>query len=265
MVLKILKDFFGGTNKLERFWLLAKIEFKLRYYENKLGLIWALVKPVTDMIIYYIAFGIIMKSGFPQYVSYLLLGLILWVFFIETSTGTIQILSTKKYLYEYTNMNKIEIYFAVVGSNLIGFFFNVCVFVLYYLFIEKGETYYSWHCIFFIPIVLNLIILSLGFSLILSTLYIIAKDISQVWAIITSLAFWISPIIYNPTVFKTSLPGFQYINPVSSIIINARAVMMYHSLPDWKLMGWGYIYSTFFLLIGIYLLNTLGAKAAEKL
>src|SRR6202035_5763145 len=153
MLLKVLKDWFSGSNKLERFWLLSKIEFKLRYYENILGLIWALVKPISDCLIYYVAFDLILKSGFPQFVSFLFIGLILWNFFLETTTGTIQILSTKKYLYEYTNMNKIEIYISVIGSNLIGLFFNVLMFSVYFLLIEKGTTYYSWHIIFLIPVV----------------------------------------------------------------------------------------------------------------
>ena len=58
---EILKDWTSRSNKLERLWLLAKIEFKLRYYENKLGLLWALIKPVMDMTIYYVAFKIILK------------------------------------------------------------------------------------------------------------------------------------------------------------------------------------------------------------
>ena len=265
MVFKVLRDWFGGTNKLERFWLLAKIEFKLRYYENFLGLVWALIKPVSDMIIYYIAFDILMKSGTPQYISFLFLGLILWNFFLESTTGTIQVLATKKYLYEYTNMNKIEIYLSIIGSNLIGLFFNFCMFFIFYLLFEKGPTQITWHWIFIIPIILNLAILSLAFSLILSNLYIIAKDISQVWGIISGLAFWISPILFSPQIFNERLHPVKYLNPISSIVIDARDVIMNHTVPDAKLFAWGYIYAVFFLLVGIFLLNKIGSKAAEKL
>ena len=55
----ILLDWLKRTNKLERIWLLAKIEFKLRYYENRLGLLWALIKPIMDICIYYVVFQII--------------------------------------------------------------------------------------------------------------------------------------------------------------------------------------------------------------
>ena len=265
MLFKVLRDWLRGTNKLERFWLLAKIEFKLRYYENVLGLVWALIKPISDVLIYYVAFGIVLKSGNEQYVSYLLLGIILWTFFVESSSGTVQILATKKYLYEYTNMNKIEIYLSVIGSNLIGFTFNLVIFSLYYLILQRGATEFTWHWIFILPIVLNLAILSLAFSLILSNIYILAKDISQVWAIIIGLAFWISPIIYNKDVFERTMHPVKYINPISSIIINARHVIMDHTLPEPKLFVWGFVYALFFLLVGIYLLNKIGARAAEKL
>jgi ABC-type polysaccharide/polyol phosphate export permease len=264
MILKILRDWITGSNKLERFWLLAKIEFKLRYYENKLGLIWALLKPISEILVFYIAFEVIAKSRVPNFVAFLSIGILLWNFFLESTTGTISILGTKKYLYEYTNMNKVEIYISVIGSNLIGLCFNLIMFIIYFLTFENG-AYISWHALFIFPVILNLLILSLAFSLILSCLFIIAKDISQIWAIIAALGFWTSPILFKLEVFRASLPGIEYVNPISPIVINARNAFMYHQLPDWNLFIWGFAYSTFFLLIGIYLLNKLGAKAAEKL
>lgn len=265
MITKVITDWMFASNKLERFWLLSKIEFKLRYYENFLGLLWALVKPLTDILIYYVAFHVIMKVSVPQFVSFLFLGVVLWNFFVESTLGTVQLLSTKKYLYEYTNMNKIEIYLSIIGSNLIGLFFNFCMFIIYYLFIETGSTYFTWQSIFILPIILNLAILSLAFSMILSCLYVTAKDISQIWTIVVNLGFWLSPIVYDPAVFSANLAGLEYINPISSIIINSRSIILNHTLPNWHLFGWGFVYALFFLLLGIYLLNTLGAKAAEKL
>lgn len=264
MILKIIGDWTKKTNKIERFWLLSKIEFKLRYYGNKLGLIWALVKPASEIFIYWIAFEVIMEQKIPNFVSFLFLALILWNFFVESTTGTINILATKKYLYEYTNMNKIEIYLSVIGSNLIGLFFNLSMFIIFFLVFAQGG-YISWHFIFIFPIILSLAILALGFSLLLSSTYVVAKDISQLWIIIVNLTFWISPILFKLDMFRKSLPGLDYINPIAGIIVNARNVVMYHNLPEWGLFLWNFLYALFFLLLGIYLLNKLGSKAAEKL
>jgi ABC-2 type transport system permease protein len=265
MILKILNDWLRRSNKIERLWLLAKIEFKLRYYENKLGLLWALIKPLLDIAIYYVVFQIILKQNIPAFASYLFIGLILWNFFVESTTGTIQILSTKKYLYEYSNMNKLEIYISTLISNSIGFFFNFIMFLLFYNFLEKESTGLSIQNFWIIVVFINLFILSLGISLILSTIYIIAKDISQIWMAFISFLFFLSPIFYKLSTFKAALPSFDYANPIAGIIINARRIMMEHLRPDFKLLGFDYLYSMFLLVIGLIFLNRLGSKAAEKL
>jgi len=265
MVLKILNDWFKRSNKAERLWLLAKIEFKLRYYENKLGLLWALIKPLMDIVIYYVVFQIIMQQNIPAFASYLFIGIILWNFFVESTMGTIQILKTKQYLYEYSNMNKIEIYVSTLLSNSIGFFFNLIMFLIFYNFFEKESTGPSIQNLWMLAIFLNLFILALGMSLILSTIFIVAKDISQIWMVFTSFLFFLSPIFYKLSTFEQRLPRFEYLNPVAGIIINARRVMMEHSPPHFKLMGFDYAYAILLLLLGLVFLNRLGSKAAEKL
>lgn len=264
-MIKVLGDWVRRSNKLERIWLLAKIEYKLRYYENKLGLFWALLKPISDIFIFYVAFELVLKQGIPNFVSFLFIALILWNFFLESTTGTIQLLSTKKYLYEYTNMNKIEIYLSTIFSNCIGFFFNLTFFIIYYQFIDAGTMGLSINAFYIIPIFLNLIIFALAFSFILSCIYVLAKDITQIWMVITGIGFWISPILFRLETFREALPGIDYANPVAGIIINARNVMLYQKPPEWELFWFDYAYALFLLFLGIVLLNKVGARAAEKL
>jgi ABC-2 type transport system permease protein len=265
MIVGIVNDWVKRSNKLERLWLLAKIEFKLRYYENKLGLLWALLKPLLDIAIYYVVFQIIMRQGIPAFASYLFIGLILWNFFVESTSGTIQILNTKKYLYEYSNMNKLEIYVSTLFSNAIGFFFNFIMFLIFYCFIERQSNGLSIENIWIVPLFLNMFILSLGVSLILSNIYIIAKDINQIWMVFVSFLFFLSPIFYKLSTFKAALPAFDYGNPIAGIIINARRVMMEHNPPIFRLMAFDYTYAILLLAAGLLLLNKLGSKAAEKL
>lgn len=264
-MIKVLGDWFGRTNKLERLWLLAKIEFKLRYYENKLGLFWALIKPLLDITIFYIVFQVILQQNIPAFASYLFIGLILWNFFVESTTGSIQILHTKKHLYEYSNMNKLEIYVSTLFSNTIGFFFNIVMFLIFYYFIEPesiGPTIYNlWLPVLFV----NLFILAMGLSMILSSLYIVAKDITQIWQPFTAFLFFLSPIFYKLSTFKEALPSFEYANPIAGIIINARMIMMEGKHPDFELLIFDFGYALLFLFAGLVFLNKLGAKAAEKL
>jgi ABC-type polysaccharide/polyol phosphate export permease len=265
MVLKIVNDWLRRSNKIERIWLLAKIEFKLRYYENRLGLLWALLKPISDIFIFYIAFEVVLRQGIPNFVSFLFIGLILWNFFVESTTGTIQLLSTKKYLYEYTNMNKLEIYLSTILSNCIGFFFNLSFFILYFQFIDNGTLGLGVQALYILPIFLNLVLIALAISMILSSVYVIAKDITQIWMVITGIGFWLSPILFKLETFRESLPGLDYVNPIAGIIINARNVLLYQKSPEWNLFLFDFSYAIILLFVGSLLLNKVGSRAAEKL
>jgi ABC-type polysaccharide/polyol phosphate export permease len=264
MISGIVKEW-KSSNKLERLWLLAKIEFKLRYYESKLGLLWALLKPLLDILIYYIAFKVIMDQKVEYFTSYLFIGLIIWNFFVESTTGTVQILWMKKYLYEYSNMNKMEIYVSTLLSNAIGFFFNFLMFLVLYDLVQTRGGGISLYNLWIFPLFADVFILSLALSLTLSTLYIIAKDIHQIWQVFTSILLFLSPIFYAQDTFEHRLPYFKFVNPLAGVIVNARRVLMYKQPPDYHMLAIDMGYALLLLWLGVFLLNKLGAQASEKL
>lgn len=247
-------------HRWERMWMLAKIEFKLRYYENKLGLLWALIKPASQILTYYLVFQVIMGQRVPNYAVYLWAGLLIWQFFTESTSGTIKILQTKKYLYTYTNMNKMEIYLSHMMSSTISLVVNLGIFLVGALITGVYPTY---HYIYLVPVIINLFILSLGVNLILSNLFLLFKDISQVWNIIVSFGFFLSPILYRGKIFDEKLPFLNYANPISGVINNVRDILMYSSAPNWPMLGFDMAYATGILLLGLLLLRRLGPRAGE--
>ena len=249
-------------DRWERIWMLARIEFKLRYYENKLGLLWALIKPVSQIAMYYIVFQVLLNQRVPNYAIYLWAGLFLWLFFTECTTGMIKVLQAKKYLYTHTNMDKIEIYLSYMLSATISLLINFGIFIIGSMIAGIMPTY---HYIYFVLIFLNLFLLSLGATLILSNLFLLFKDISQVWGIITSFGFFLSPILYRGEIFEEKMPWLNYLNPISGIIINARNVLLYARPPDWQMLFFDLAYASVVVLVGFLFLQRLGPRASELL
>ena len=101
--------------------------------------------------------------------------------------------------------------------------------------------------------------------MILSNIYIIAKDINQLWQVFISFLFFLSPIFYGLKLFRSALPAFDYANPIAGIIINARFALIDNIKPDYQLLIFDFGYALLFLFLGLILLNKLGSKAAEKL
>lgn len=242
--------------------MMAVMDFKLRYYENKLGLIWALIKPLSQLVVYYLMFEIILNSGVENYALYLFSGLIIWNFFAESTTGTIKILQTKKYLYEYTNMKKLEIYTSALISNSIGFLFNLSIFFIAAAFLG---IYPHWTNFFFILVFINTAILAYGTSLLLSNLFLHFKDISQIWGIVMQFGFFLSPILIRGDLFTSKLPALNYINPMAGNIINTRNTLMHFQNPDWFFILWCFLYAVVVLIAGLAVFNKYSARAAEIL
>lgn len=250
------------AHRWERIRMLALIEFKLRYYENKLGLLWALIKPVSLIITYYIVFQVFLSQGIPNYAVYLWSGLFLWQFFTESTSGNVSILEVKQYLYTYTNMDKIEIYAAYLLSASISFLINLGIYLAGAM---VTGIYPSYHYLFFVIIFINLFILSFGVTLILSNLFLLFKDIAQIWGIVVSLGFFLSPILYRDSVFAEKIPWLNYLNPIAGIINNTHDILFYNRSPDWAMMAFDMAYALLIFLLGYLLLRKLGPRAAELL
>lgn len=249
-------------NRWERIWLLAKIEFKLRYYENRLGLLWALLKPLMQLAIYFIAFKIVMRNNIENFAIYLFAGIIVWQFFVETTGGLINILKTKKYLYEYSNMSKIEIYLASLISASLGFAFN---FLILILFLIIGGIDLGWNLFYFPIIFISLFIFCFGVALILSNLYLMVKDINQFWPLISQFLMWLSPIFLSFEALKNNIPFISILNPLFGYISSFRDVVMYNHSPDFTIVLINFIHAIIALFFGLLLLRVLGKRASELL
>lgn len=250
------------SNRFERIWLLAKIEFKLRYYENKLGLLWALIKPVSQLLIYFFAFKIIMRNDIPNFALYLFSGLILWEFFVEATIGLTLILQTKKYLYEYSNMSKLEIYMASMISISLGFMFNFLI-LMGFILLAGIEINFN---LFYFPIVFIIAFLfSFGVALILSNLYVKAKDVHQIWPLASQFIMWLSPLFFGASDLQNNIPGIAFFNPMFGIMVNLRNVTLRGISPDFYLLGLNCIHVLLVLGIGFLLLKSIGKKASEIL
>ena len=66
---------------------LVRTDFKLRYQGSVLGYAWSLLHPLMIFLILYVVFVNFLKvgKGIDHYPVYLLLGIVLWNFFRETT------------------------------------------------------------------------------------------------------------------------------------------------------------------------------------
>ena len=62
-------------------------EYKLKYSDSVLGYAWSILKPLAWFAVLFVVFGRFFKlqGGFEHYGVYLLVGIVLWTFFLDST------------------------------------------------------------------------------------------------------------------------------------------------------------------------------------
>lgn len=251
-----------GNNRLERIWKIAQVDFKRRYYNDALGLIWALANPLSQIGIYYFIFTRIFQRKQENYVLYIFCGIIIWLAFAEATRKGSQVLKEKKYLIENIQFNWLDLYVSHMLSITYGMIFNFFAYAVISLL--YGNTYGEKFLLF--PIVLlTWYMIGLAVSIILSLLRPIFEDVFHIWNIILNLGFWASGVFYSGSFFFENYIWFPYLNPFIGLILNTRACLLMNNefYPFWFV--YNFVFAGLLLVLSIFLFNKFSRRVTEKI
>lgn len=204
---------------------LVRTDFKLRYQGSILGYLWSLLRPLFLFVILYFVFVHFFKIGAntPHFAIYLLLGIILWNYFVEVTNGSVGAIVGKGDLLRKLNFPKYIIILASSVSAFINLLLNLIVVFVFMLFDHVDLTA---NALLFIPIIIELFVFSIGVAFFLSALFVKFRDISYIWEVILQGAFYATPILYPLSLVPDKVLNFLMLNPMAQLIQDARYVLV---------------------------------------
>lgn len=205
------------------FWVLTWTNFKMRYYGSILGYIWSLLKPLAMFGVLYVVFTVVMRQNAPHYKLFLLLGIIIWDFFVQATSSAMNGFIGNYQLIRKVSLPRIILVAAAVSGVFIGFFLNVIVFLIFSLF---DGIDWSLRMLWFIPLVISLYFLAMGIGLTLSIIVVKVRDVISLWEVVTQLGFWFSPVMYPMSNIPEKYRFYEFINPMSGILEYSRYVLV---------------------------------------
>src|SRR5665213_2934141 len=155
---------------------LVRTDFKLRYQGSVLGYAWSLLRPLLLFIILYVVFVKFLKlgNGVPHYPVYLLLGIVLWNFFVEMTVMSLGSIVGRGDLIRKIRIPRWMIVFSSSISALINLFLNLVVIVIF-MFINHVDLLRTT---LWLPLILfEIYALALGLSLFLSAAFVKYRDV----------------------------------------------------------------------------------------
>ena len=254
---------------------LVKTDFKLRYQGSLMGHLWSILKPLMLFAVMYTVFIYFLRFGgdVPHFAVALLLGMVLWTFFTETTgMGLTSIVGRGDLLRKLSFPSQI-IVVSVSINALINLVINLGI-VLILGFINGGEI--SIYALPLIPLLLiELYALALGISFILSTLFVRFRDIGPIWEVFLQAGMYMTPIIYPISFVADAHPliaKVMMLSPLAQIIQDARYLLTSsETATTWQMISnkgiaiIPYLIPFIVLLIGFSIFNKSAKKFAEIL
>lgn len=220
---------------------------KNRYKRSMLGIFWMLLNPLLQTIVLAVAFGAMFKSTLPHYPVYLLSGLLAWSFMTQTTQYAMGIMATGSGLLKRIYIPRATYVVAVVGNGLVNFLVSILPLTLIVWFLDHPVNA-SW---LFLPVcILILAVFTLGLALLLSTASVFFNDSIDIYQILVQAGFFLTPIMYPPSVLPEALEGWMILNPFFLLIQLFRIPIYNNMIPDVSLIGGGATLAAVTLLVG---------------
>lgn len=200
-------------------------DFKLRYQGSVLGYLWSLLRPLALFVILYFVFVKFLNIGdsIPHFPVYLLVGIVLWNYFAEVTSGSVTAIVGKGDLIRKLNFPKYVIVLAGSFSALINLALNFLV-IGVFMWLNDVEIRST---IVFLPIlILELFVFSLAIAFFLSAVFVRFRDINYVWEVIMQGAFYATPILYPISLVPEKAAKLLMLNPMAQIIQDVRYVLV---------------------------------------
>lgn len=204
--------------------LLVKREIKARYKDSSLGFLWSLLKPITQLLIYYVAIGKFLSAerSIPEFAIFVFTGLTAWGLFSEILAGSTSSIVANSGLIKKVYIPREIFPLSAVGSA--GFNFLIQLAILLIAAVAIGSPPFTLDLLF-LPLALAVLLLfSFSLGLLLSAVNVYLRDVQHLVEVLLLVLFWASPIVYSYDLVHKSLDGniieqIYLANPVTLIVL----------------------------------------------
>ena len=217
---------------------MIKREVVGRYKGSIFGLTWSFLNPIFMLTIYTFVFSVVFKAKWvgsvtgskAEFSLILFTGMIVFGLFSEVINRAPSLIISnvnyvKKVVFPLDMLPVIS-----MGSAL--FHTLVSISILDFAFVLVNG-YLPWTALYLPLVFAPLIILSLGLSWFLASIGVFMRDVSQTVGLLTTVLMFVSPIFYPLSALPQEFRGWIALSPVSFIIEQARAVLIFGLQPDW--------------------------------
>ena len=260
--------------------LLVRREVVGRYKDSVPGFAWSLIRPLTQLLIYYLVMGQFLGAArsIENFAVYIFTGLTLYSLFSETLTAMTGSIIANAGLVKKVYLPREIFPLATLGSSLFNFVLQMVILIAAAAF--TGSLTFGWHLMYGLVAVVIILLYGTGLGLILASTNVYFRDVQYLVEVLMMLLMWFSPIVYSWTFVHDAFVSFGvpwltevYINnPVTLAVLGFQMAFWSPSSPTAEFppelmtrMGVSIIFGLLLVWIGQRIFARLQGNFAQEL
>lgn len=220
----VLPNFSELIKYKDLFFTLSWRDFKVRYAQTTIGLLWVFVQPIVTILMLSMVFGTFVgvKTPVPNLV-YVVSGMSIWTYFsyVLTNSGNSIIANQGMVKKIYFPRLIIPLSKAVVGLIDFGITFLILLVVMFYYKVIPSANIWLAPVFIFIGM-----LTALGAGIWLSALTVRYRDFQHIIPFVIQIGLYVTPVAYPAEFAIQKLPKWAatlyYLNPLAGIIQGFR-------------------------------------------
>ncbi len=222
-------------------------DIKVRYKRSVLGLVWTMLAPLLNMIALTLVFSALLKTTISNYPAYFMAGQIFWSFFAQTTGSAASQTQASNDLAKRMFVPRSVFIASALGGGLVNLVLSLVPLVLI-LAVTGFPFHPTWA---FLPVsIFILALFTAGIALLLFTLTSRFADVREMYAVIVQTWFFLTPIVYEPSIVPFRYRVWLSLNPMYHLIQVFRKPIYDGVLPSLELVVVSLAFSVVVLVTG---------------
>jgi lipopolysaccharide transport system permease protein len=240
--------------------VLVQKEIRIRYRNTWLGYAWSLLHPLTFTLVYYIAFGMIMRVPIDNYAAFLIVGLFPWQWISQSLITAPNIFLANAMLIKKVKFPWNMLVVSVI-TNL-GFQFLLSVPFMAGIVIWSGYSI-SLMWLLGVPLLTAIQFATLyGACLAIASVNLFFRDLDRLVVLGVTFLFFLTPIAYSIRMIPTQYEWLLCLNPLASVMLSWQQLFLTGAF-EWKLIWVAAAVGLLSVTFGTMIYSRLSLRFAE--
>jgi len=199
---------------------LAKRDFLVRYKQAFAGIIWAIIKPLVNILVFgYISSKISNTGNTATNFVYVASAMLLWQLFSNVFNEVSNSIINNANLFSKVYFPKIIIPISTLLVSLVDFFISLIILIV--LFVISGQSIH-WHLVLAPLFIALTLINGFGIGLYFATINVKYRDVKFIVPVIIQFGMYATPVIFSTRFYLDRIPEWLHwifcINPMVGAI-----------------------------------------------